>query len=178
MKVHGAGNVLLPEIESPTVFVSHGAQDRVFVERFAGDLRAVGVDAWYSEWEIKSGDSIREKIDQGLEKCQFFILVLSKGTVSRPWVQIELDAAINRKTSGKLHKIIPIKLDDCDDLPSSIRGLRYEDFSRQPYQAALNRVVESIFNIDVRPPLGKRLDTPDSNVTPLARREKGGESSR
>jgi hypothetical protein len=84
MRAGGTGNVLIPETRGPRAFVSHGAQDRAFVERFAGDLRGVGVDAWYSEWEIKSGDSIREKIDEGLERCEFFIIVLSNGTVNRP----------------------------------------------------------------------------------------------
>jgi hypothetical protein len=147
--------VLLPESRNPRAFVSHGAQDRVFVERFAGDLMGYGVDVWYSEWEIKSGDPIRAKIDEGLEGCELFIIVLSKGTVERPWVQIELDAATTRKASGKLRKIIPIKLDDIDNLPPTISGLRWEDFSKQPYDTALRRVLESIFGVDVRPALGE-----------------------
>jgi hypothetical protein len=75
----------------PKAFVSHSTQDHQFVERFATKLRQNGVDAWYSGWEIKPGDSIRAKIDEGLEGCEYFIIVLSKSSISRPWVQTELD---------------------------------------------------------------------------------------
>jgi hypothetical protein len=46
---------------NPKAFVSHSTQDRSFVERFAADLRTRGIDAWYSAWEIKPGDSIRRR---------------------------------------------------------------------------------------------------------------------
>src|ERR1035441_1653345 len=51
----------------PKAFISHATLDHPFVEKFAADLRANGVDAWFSKWEIKAGDSIRAKIEEGLE---------------------------------------------------------------------------------------------------------------
>jgi hypothetical protein len=138
----------------PKAFVSHGTQDHAFVDRFATDLRAKGVDAWFSKWEIKPGDSIRQKIEEGLEECEYFIIVLSKNSINRPWVQRELDAATVRHIGGKVRKIIPIKIEDCGDLPPTLASLCWEDFSNQPYGAALKRVLDSIFGVDVRPPLG------------------------
>jgi hypothetical protein len=140
---------------TPTAFVSHATQDHPFVEKFAADLRAHGVDAWFSKWEIKPGDSIRAKIEEGLEGCEYFIVVLSKSSIGRPWVQTELDAATVRKLNGNVRKIIPVKIEDCGDLPPTLASLCWEDFSNQPYEAALNRVLTSIFEVDVRPPLGK-----------------------
>ena len=119
-------------------------------------MRANGVDAWFSKWEIKPGDSIPSKIDEGLEECEYFIIVLSKSSIGRPWVKTELDAATMRKNSGKVRKIIPIKIDDCGDLRPTLASLCWEDFSNQPYEAALKRVLDSIFEVDVRPPLGNR----------------------
>lgn len=139
----------------PKAFVSHSTQDHPFVERFATDLRQNGVDAWYSGWEIKPGDSIRAKIDEGLEGCEYFIIVLSKSSINRPWVRSELDAATVRKLSGKVRKIIPVKIENCGDLPPTLASLCWEDFSNQPHEAALKRVLDSIFGVDVRPPLGQ-----------------------
>jgi hypothetical protein len=42
-------------IGQPRAFVSHSTKDRAFVEALATNLRANGVEAWYSEWEIKPG---------------------------------------------------------------------------------------------------------------------------
>jgi hypothetical protein len=142
--------------QHPRAFVSHSTQDHPFVEKFAADLRANGVDAWFSKWEIKPGDSIRAKIDEGLAGCEYFIIVLSNSSIGRPWVQTELDAATIRRLTGKVRKIIPVKIEDCGDLPPTLASLCWEDFSNQPYEAALKRVLDSIFEVDVRPPLGKQ----------------------
>jgi hypothetical protein len=74
----------------PKAFVSHSTQDHAFVEKLATDLRANGVEAWYSGWEIKPGDSIRTKIEEGLTGCEQFIIVLSKNSINRPWVKIRV----------------------------------------------------------------------------------------
>lgn len=152
------------ESRHPKAFVSHSTQDHPFVERFARDLRAKGVDAWYSGWEIKPGDSIRAKIEEGLEGCEYFIIVLSKNSINRPWVQTELDAATIRKLNGKVRKIIPVKIEDCGELPPTLSALCWEDFSNQPHEAALKRVLDSIFGVDVRPPLGKPPSTMQDDV--------------
>lgn len=148
--------IFAPPSTNPKTFVSHAHQDRAFVERLAGDLRAYGVDAWYFPWEIKPGDPIRQKIEEGLEGCEFFIIVISNASLSRPWVQTELDVATDRKNNGKIRKIIPIKIENCDHLPATLKTLCWEDFSDQPYESALKRVLDSIFDVDVRPPLGRR----------------------
>jgi len=89
-----------PEQYHPKAFISHATLDHPFVERFAADLRTNGVDAWFSKWEIKPGDSIPAKIDDGLEDCEVFIIVLSQSSIARPWVQTELAAAtVGRRTS-------------------------------------------------------------------------------
>jgi hypothetical protein len=144
---------LKPSQEHPRAFVSHSTQDSTFVKKLAADLRSNGVEAWYSGWEIKAGDSIRSKIDEGLE-CEHFIIVLSKSSMTRPWVQTELDAATVRRIEGKVKKIIPVKIEDCGDLPPTLGSLCWEDFSSQSYDVAFKRILDSIFDHDVRPPLG------------------------
>ncbi len=172
---------LIPEWRNPRAFVSYGSEDRVFVDKLAVDLRWYGVDAWYDKWEIKTGDPIPAKIDEGLEGCEFFIIVLSRTSVNRPWVKMELGAAIARIANGKIRRIIPVRLDDCSDLPSTISSLRSEDFSNEPYDSALKRVLDSIFDVDVRPPLGKRPDDPanpsESNPSSIASSRRKGDTA-
>src|SRR5215472_11323729 len=59
------------------VFISHSHKDRAFVERLANDLGANGLDVWYSEWQMKPGDSLTQKVAEGIKSSGSMIIVLS-----------------------------------------------------------------------------------------------------
>jgi len=48
------------------VFVSHSAKDKAAVRPLADRLRTDGLKVWFDEWNIKPGDSIPAKIEDGL----------------------------------------------------------------------------------------------------------------
>jgi hypothetical protein len=48
------------------VFLSHSSEDKAVVRVIAERLRADGVRVWFDEWEIRPGDSIAAKIEEGL----------------------------------------------------------------------------------------------------------------
>jgi hypothetical protein len=100
---------------APKIFISHAGEDRErFVRRFAERLRAKGVDAWVSFWEINPGDSLVDKIfEEGLKDCQAFLLVLSHNSFNKSWVREELDAGMVRKIE-KQTKLIAVRLDGCE----------------------------------------------------------------
>jgi hypothetical protein len=109
------------------------------------------------------------KLDEGLSDCEIFIIVLSKASIDRPWVQTELDAATVRKLDGKVQKIIPIKIDDCGDLPPILGSLMWEDFSTKPYDIALKGVLNSVLAVETKPPLGEIPDFPPLVATRATR---------
>jgi hypothetical protein len=74
-----------------------------------------------------------------------------------------LPAATIGKLNGKVRKIVPIKIEDCGDLPPTLASLCWEDFSTRFYGLALERVLHSIFDVDVRPPIGIRAATAKPN---------------
>ena len=49
------------------VFLSHSSKDKEVVRAVAERLRADGLRVWFDEWEIRPGDSIPAKIEEGLE---------------------------------------------------------------------------------------------------------------
>ena len=49
------------------VFLSHSSKDKGLVREVAERLRKDGVKVWFDAWEIKPGDSIPAKIEEGLE---------------------------------------------------------------------------------------------------------------
>ena len=52
------------------IFLSHSSKDKPVVRAVAERLRADGLRVWLDEWEIKSGDSIPAKIEEGLERSR------------------------------------------------------------------------------------------------------------
>ena len=61
-----------------TVFVSHSSRDRGFVEReIIPLLQRHGVGTWYSKDDIETASEWERTIRQGLETCDWFLVVLS-----------------------------------------------------------------------------------------------------
>lgn len=84
------------------VFISHASEDKDEVVRpLANSLRSKGLRVWYDEFELKIGDSLRRKIDGGLAKSNFGIIVISQKFISKGWTNYELDGLITRAISGE-----------------------------------------------------------------------------
>ncbi len=116
----------------PNIFLSHTSIDNPFVEKLAKDLKRFGVNAWFDKWDIKVGDSITWKIEEGIRENEFFGIVLSPEAIDSEWVKNELSAAWVKQTNGRKVVILPILYRDCS-IPSFLADRKYADF-REDYQ--------------------------------------------
>lgn len=123
-------------------FISHSAKDKPFVRRLAADLVANGVKVWLDEQRILVGDSIPEKIAQGLAESDLFLLVISENSVASPWVKKELSNALVNEIERRKVTVMPIKLDNAA-VPDSIKDKLYADF-RGSYDDGLKNLLNSI----------------------------------
>ncbi len=90
------------------VFVSHATEDKDAVVRpLAHALQGHGVSVWYDEFELKVGDSLRRKIDAGIARSRFGLVVLSPAFFAKGWPQYELDGLVTMAVSGK-QVLLPI----------------------------------------------------------------------
>ncbi len=90
------------------VFISHASEDKESVVRpLANALVNKGLKVWYDEFELKIGDSLRRKIDRGLAKSRFGIVVLSKDFIRKGWTNYELDGIISKANTGE-QVLLPI----------------------------------------------------------------------
>ncbi|MFG5778870.1 toll/interleukin-1 receptor domain-containing protein [Comamonas sp. J-3] len=127
-----------------SIFLSHNSQDKPFVRRLARDLDVHGVKCWIDEAEIKVGDSLIEKIRQGLDSMSYVAVVLSPDSVNSAWVQKEIDVAMNQEILGKQVKVLPLLYRKCE-LPGFLLGKKYADFTNdESYEVALEDFVRSI----------------------------------
>jgi len=82
-------------------FLSHSSKDKPFVRKLAADLVANGIKVWIDEQRILVGDSIPEKIAQGLAESDFFLIVVSHNSVESSWAKKELNSALSMKSSAE-----------------------------------------------------------------------------
>jgi hypothetical protein len=140
-------NNLLDKMRSSVsigVFLSHNSNDKPFVRKLASDLESHGVRCWIDEAEIKIGDSLVQKIREGIDSVDYVAVVLSNNSINSPWVQKEIDVSINKEILGGDIKVLPVLLEHCE-MPGFLLGKFYADFtSEDKYPESLGRLIKSI----------------------------------
>lgn len=132
-----------------SIFMSHTSVDKPFVEKLARDMEKYGIRIWYDKYEIKVGESIFWKIDEGIDNCDYLGIVISKEAWESEWVRKEVASAWNKQMEMKRNIILPIFYRNCD-IPTMLRDIKYADF-RNDYQSGLKELlyVFGIKNTDI-----------------------------
>ena len=111
----------------PNVFISYNHKDKPFVQRLYRDLSALGAQVWMDEVKLEIGDSLFDRIEEGLDETHFLVVVLSPDSVSSSWVREELKQALIRQLAAKDVKVLPVLVRDCV-VPGFLREKVYADF--------------------------------------------------
>lgn len=84
------------------VFISHATEDKEEVARpLAIALDGEGLRVWYDEFELKIGDSLRRKIDSGVARSRFGVVIISPSFFAKGWPQYELDGLVTKAVTGE-----------------------------------------------------------------------------
>jgi hypothetical protein len=125
-------------------FLSHNHLDKPFVRKLFRDLENHGIKCWFDEAEMKIGDSLIQKIRNGIDEVDYFIVVLSPNSIEAPWVVNELDVAMNYQIAGKKIKVLPIMLKDCNP-PGFLIGRLYGNFTNEnEYNQSFKKLVNDM----------------------------------
>lgn len=115
------------------VFISHSTKDRWIARQIAKLLEAAGdIKTFLDERDIKVGDSIPESIRTNIQECNEFLVLLTRNSINRPWVLIEISAAwgqgkriiaiVDKVPPEEMPEImLPYKAVDLNDLEEYIR---------------------------------------------------------
>lgn len=91
------------------VFICHASEDkREIIEPLLKALDRAKISYWYDRAEIKWGDSLTEKVNEGLSISRYVIVSLSKPFLEKPWPRRELNAALNIEAKSAEVKILPL----------------------------------------------------------------------
>ena len=139
-------------LATPKVFLSYGGEDAAVATAIAKQLMAKGIDTWFAVWDLTSGDSLRQKIDDGIGNCTHFVALLTPRSKAKPWVNIELDSGLSRKAAGRAKMIVLRYELSAAELPPTLSGLVSPEVAGPDFD--VSELINDIHGITRKPPLG------------------------
>jgi hypothetical protein len=112
------------------------------VERIARDLIEKSITVWLDEWEILIGDSITQRVQQGLDEVDFVLLFLTTHSVESGWVEKEWRSQVGLEAERKQVRILPVRGDACE-LPLLLSDKKCADVNID-YRKAVSQLVRAI----------------------------------
>jgi len=130
-------------------FICHASEDKkAFVLKLAHNLIRKGHSIWFDEFELKTGDSIRRKIDEGLKHSRYGIVIFSKAFFNKNWPQYELDGLVETEMSDSKKRILPIwyriEKDDMLRYSPSLAGKKAIKIPERTIEEAVNQLSKDL----------------------------------
>lgn len=123
-------------------FLSHTSSDKDLVGLVHKKLE--NKNAWYDAADIENGESIPEKINEGLRYATHYILFWSQKACESNWVRAELNAAFVRMMANKCKFMIFVL--DSTPLPELLQPYKYDNIDKKDLENASDIIVEKILS--------------------------------
>ncbi len=94
------------------VFLSHSHHDRQFAAELAGVMRQHGIPVWFSVTHIVAARQWHDEIGAALDRCDWFVVILSPAAVNSIWVKRELLYALQQDRFED--HLLPVLYQPCD----------------------------------------------------------------
>jgi len=123
-------------------FICHASEDKPVVHCLASFVEQQGIDVWLDEREIGVGQSIVQRISDGLEAVSHLIVVLSEHSAAKPWVTKELSTALMRQLGQRAVTVLPLRLDNTP-LPTLLLDTKCAD-CRSSLESGFKELVDAM----------------------------------
>jgi len=118
---------------SRAVFVSYASQDADAAQRICASLRAVGIEVWFDQSELRGGDAWDAAIRSQIKACHLFIPIISANTDARAegYFRLEWKLAVDRShlMASDRAFLLPIVIDNLTEsvarVPDRFRELQW-----------------------------------------------------
>lgn len=94
------------------VFLSHATPDRAMAVRIAHALREHGIPTFFSPFNLMGAQQWQQEILAALNRCDWFVVLLSPDAVESMWVKRETAFALSDRRYE--NRIIPVSYRPCD----------------------------------------------------------------
>jgi hypothetical protein len=130
------------------IFICHAGEDkeeivRPIVEAFSQS----GISCWYDEAEIRWGDSIVQKVNEGLAASKYVVVVFSPAFVQKNWLQRELNAVLNQEASIGEVKVLPLLVGTEEEKKQILKQFQLLNDKRYlPWDGDLRNIVNAMLS--------------------------------
>ncbi|MDT4956140.1 MAG: hypothetical protein QOJ02_4278 [Acidobacteriota bacterium] len=124
-------------------FICHSSNDKRFTRRIASDLRSHGFKVWFDEFEMLPGDSLYEKIQNGIRTSSWFIVVLSPNSVKSKWCKRELYNALEEEFERDKVYVVPILYKECV-VPGFLKEKVWANFQGKKYKTGFHQLLKRL----------------------------------
>ncbi len=123
-----------------TVFISYSSKDASEARRLSRELTRQGIRTWIDEYEILPGDSIIQKISDGIRQSDFLVVILSKNSNKSNWVKYEIEQAFSDNKEASSIRIIPVRIDN-SPMSENLKDIRFIDLTLN-YDAGIDELTK------------------------------------
>lgn len=138
------------------VFISHSSEDKdTIVRELATQLDNLGVKVWYDEFSLKIGDSLTQKIDQGLIDSNYGIVIISKAFLNKKWPDYEYRSLLSKESNFK-KVILPIWHDITQEEVKSFSLYIADKFALDTKKNSIEEIIKKLLEV-IRPDIYENL---------------------
>lgn len=136
-----------PSPEPKDVYLCYNSADADWVRNLAEQLESETIDGlpgsrrlrvFLDQWDIDSGESLIQRMNEGMKHSRFVVTVLSPEFMKAPWPTFEWTHIVSEDPMNVQKRLIPVRVRDVSldgkeriDFCAPFRGLKYIDFRRK-----------------------------------------------
>jgi TolB-like protein len=126
---------VIPPVTEPShaVFLSYASQDAEAAHKICEALRAVGIEVWFDQSELRGGDAWDRQIRRQIHDCTLFMPLISQHSQERleGYFRLEWKLAVDRshRMAAERSFIVPVVVDSTRErealVPESFRDVQW-----------------------------------------------------
>lgn len=122
------------------VFLSHSSLDQEEISQVSNQLRALGLEAYVAEHDVRAGERVVEKILRQISKSDVLVVLLTHDGFNSTYVQQEIGAA---QMAGKL--VVPLVGAGIDiSRLAMLQGIDFIEFLPEEPEQAREKLLERL----------------------------------
>lgn len=130
------------------IFLSHSWKDKSVARELTAAIEAElngdrKLSVWLDEAEIKPGESIPGKVNEGLQTSRFIALVMTPAYFqsSSGWIDAEWHSVLHADPDNRRARLIPLLVADCPLIPFLLRHLNAIDLRGERFNEGLRQLL-------------------------------------